>query len=80
MSEERALDFGSIHFKLLEGACAEGIRAHETHTVALFHVVVGELGAGRGLAGALEADKHHDVWFPLFELVGFVFFGLQHIG
>ena len=80
VTEERALDLGRIHLKLLERTGSERVRAYHAYSPALLHVVVGELGAGGGLARALQPHEHHHVGLTLLKLVGLVFGRLQHVG
>lgn len=70
VAEKRALDLSSIHLKLFEGTSTECVRAHEADSPPLLHVMICELGACRGLAGALQPHEHHHVGFPLLVLIG----------
>lgn len=63
--------FRAILLDLIVSAGPEGVRAHQTRLPVLLQVVIGQLRAGRRLAGALQADEHDDVRFPLDRLVGF---------
>ena len=49
------------HFQLLDGGGAEGIARRQHDLAALALVEVGELGDGRGLAAAVDADHQHDM-------------------
>lgn len=60
----------AILFDLIVSACPERVGAHQAGLPVFLQVVEGELGAGGRLAGALQANEHDDVRFPLDRLVG----------
>ena len=49
------------HLELLDRGGAEGVARRQHHLAALALVEVGELGDGRGLAAAVDADHQHDM-------------------
>ena len=49
-------------FKLLDGGGAEGVGGAEEDGLVLGAVPGGELAAGGGLAGAVDADQEGDLW------------------
>ena len=51
--------------KLLYRGCAERIGCAKHHLVACLLVLVSQLADGRGLAYAVDADNHYDVWLAL---------------
>ena len=75
---EWALDLSRVHLNLRKGTSTERVSADNTNLPALLHVVIGELGACRSLARALEADEHDNIRLATLELVGLVIAG-EHV-
>ena len=59
------LYLGGILLQLIIGASSEGVGTDKAGFPAFLLIVVGQLGAGGGLAGALETN-HHDHVRPAF--------------
>ena len=72
MTEEWALNLGSIHLQLIKSTCPERVSADEADFPAPLDVLVCELGASRCLTRSLQADEHDHVWLTLDKLVWFV--------
>ena len=60
------LNLGGILLQLVIGAGSEGVGTDQTGFPAFLLIVVGQLGAGGRLAGALEPN-HHDHIGPAFD-------------
>mmetsp|Transcript_29067 Transcript_29067/g.81803 ORF Transcript_29067/g.81803 Transcript_29067/m.81803 type:complete len:282 (+) Transcript_29067:408-1253(+) len=58
---ERDAELGGVLLQLVEGSGTERVRAHHGRLPAAPLVVVGELGDGGRLSGALQSDEEHDV-------------------
>jgi len=78
VTEERALDLGCIHFKLLEGTSTERISAHQANSPSLLHVMISKLCTCGSLSRSLQANEHDHIWLSLLELIGRIL-AVQHI-
>ena len=64
------LNLGGILLQLIIGASSEGVGTHQAGFPAFLLIVVGQLGAGGRLAGALQSNHHDHIGPPFHWEVG----------
>lgn len=76
---ERHSNFGSILLQLIKSTSSESISANKTNFPSFFLIIIGNFCAGGCFSTTLKSDKHNDIAFSPFWLIG-LFSSIQQAG